>query len=258
MVRVAVDLDQPGVVRMQPLQKPRDRRLPRPRPPHHPQCRPLRDLERDVAQGRLQGAFVLEAHTLELDMASVVPSLVLLNGPPGIGKSTLSELYADRHPGTLNLDVDLLHQLVGGWQQAPHHAHDVLRPVALAMASTYLAGGSDVVVPQYLAKVGEIERFERVANERGAHFHEVVLLDEKAATIARFDAREDDSAWGQHNRRAVAAQGGPAFLAAMYDRLMEVVPLRRRAVVVRTEPGSVETTYALLINALSRLQFEDR
>jgi adenylate kinase family enzyme len=42
--------------------------------------------------------------------------LVHLNGPPGIGKSTLSALYADRHPGTLNLDVDTLHLLVGGWQ----------------------------------------------------------------------------------------------------------------------------------------------
>jgi bifunctional non-homologous end joining protein LigD len=36
-----------------------------------------------------------------------VARLVHLNGPPGIGKSTLSALYADRNLGTLNLDAVL-------------------------------------------------------------------------------------------------------------------------------------------------------
>ncbi len=182
-----------------------------------------------------------------------MPSLIHLNGPPGMGKSTLSALYADRHPGTLNLDIDVLHQLISGWQDPANHAHDVLRPVALAMASAHLAGGRDVVLPQYLAKMTEIERFERVAHEQSANFHEVVLLDEKATAIARFYTRQDDSAWGQHNRAAVAAQGGAVFLAAMYDRLTDVVQLRAKAVVVPAESGSVETTYALLIEALARL-----
>lgn len=39
--------------------------------------------------------------------------LIHLNGPPGIAKSTLSARYADRHPGTLNLDADVLHRLIG-------------------------------------------------------------------------------------------------------------------------------------------------
>jgi hypothetical protein len=185
-----------------------------------------------------------------------VPSLIHLNGPPGIGKSTLSALYAHRHPGTLNLDIDSLHRLVGGWQDPGNHTHEVLRPVALAMASTYLAGGRDVVLPQYLAEVAEIDRFERVAREHGAAFREVVLLDAKAAAIARFDTREDDSAWGEHNRRVVAAQGGATFLAAMYDRLAQVLRRRAGAVVVRAEPGAVEATYGLLLEALSRPDVE--
>jgi hypothetical protein len=45
-----------------------------------------------------------------------VARLVHLNGPPGIGKPTLSALYVDQNPGSLNLDVDILHRLVGGWQ----------------------------------------------------------------------------------------------------------------------------------------------
>lgn len=40
--------------------------------------------------------------------------LILLNGMPGIGKSTLAERYADDHPGVLNLDVDRLGRTMGG------------------------------------------------------------------------------------------------------------------------------------------------
>jgi adenylate kinase family enzyme len=114
---------------------------------------------------------------------SIVTFLIHLNGPPGIGKSTLSALYAARHPGTLNLDIDTLHRLVGGWEDPNNHTHEVLRPIALAMASTHLEGARDVILPQYLARIDEIQAFERVAQQHGADFLEVVLLDEKAESL---------------------------------------------------------------------------
>jgi predicted kinase len=192
-----------------------------------------------------------------LATVGAVSSLIHLNGPPGIGKSTLAALYADRNSGTLNLDIDSLHPLIGGWRAPDSQTHQLLRPVALAMASTHLAGGRDVVLPQYLGRIEEIERFERVARECGARFREIVLLDDRAPSIARFDSRQDDSDWGQHNRQVVAAQGGPAFLAAMYDRLVEVLRLRPAALVIRSAPGAIEETYAALVAALSPVESEE-
>jgi hypothetical protein len=37
-----------------------------------------------------------------------VPTLLHLNGPSGVGKSTLARAHAARHPGTLVCDIDEL------------------------------------------------------------------------------------------------------------------------------------------------------
>jgi 2-phosphoglycerate kinase len=42
-----------------------------------------------------------------------VARLILLNGPPGIGKSTLAQRYVDDHPLALNLDIDSVRRLLG-------------------------------------------------------------------------------------------------------------------------------------------------
>jgi predicted kinase len=180
-----------------------------------------------------------------------VAALIHLNGPPGIGKSTLAALYVDRHPGSLNLDIDTLHRLVGGWQTEDGRTHDILRPVALAMAGAQLAEGRDVVLPQYLAAPAEIEAFERVASDHGARFFEVVLLADRAEAISRFERRADRSEWDSHNRRVVARHGGADFLAVLHDRLLDVIRRRPDAVVVESEPAAVERTYAELVRVLS-------
>jgi predicted kinase len=137
--------------------------------------------------------------------------LVHLNGPPGIGKSTLSALYADRNPGTLNLDVDTLHRLVGGSQDEESDTWPLVWSLIRAMAATHLDGGRDVVLPQYVAKVNEIIGFENLARQHGAGFREVVLLDDREAAIERFNRRAQDSddPWIRHHHRLIELGGGP-------------------------------------------------
>jgi predicted kinase len=182
-----------------------------------------------------------------------VVQLVLLNGPPGIGKSTVAELYVDRHAGVLNLDVDIVHRLIGGWQELGNRTWQIVWPLVRVMAATHLRGGRDVVLPQYHAKLEEISALEDLARENGARFREIVLLDAREAAAERFGqrARDSDDPWIQHHHRNVVQLGGSEVLGLMYDNLMEVLRLRPEAVVVRAAAGAMHETYELLLDALA-------
>lgn len=180
-----------------------------------------------------------------------VTSLILLNGPPGIGKSTLGALYADRHPGTLNLDIDSLHYLVGGWRELGGRVHDLLRPLGLGMAATHLAGGNDVIVPQYVARAEAVAAFDAVATKAGAGLREIILMAGRDQSLDRFDERPDTTEWARHNREIVAGLGGREFLAGMYEHLRTYLEGRPEAVVLNSVPGDVEATYAALIRVLN-------
>ena len=114
--------------------------------------------------------------------------LIHLNGPPGIGKSTLASRYADEHPGVLNCDVDVLRTLIGGWAHDFEWAGSLIRPAALAMIQAYLENGQDVVLPQMLVDPAELARFEAAATGAGAQFVERVPMDSASATVASIGA----------------------------------------------------------------------
>ena len=115
--------------------------------------------------------------------------LVLLNGLPGIGKSTIARRYAADRPGTLVCDIDLLRTLVSGWESDFSRAGTLIRPAALGLIRAYLAESGDVVLPQLLSRVTELERFERAAVAAGAAFVEVMIIDEAYDADRRLRAR---------------------------------------------------------------------
>jgi predicted kinase len=83
-----------------------------------------------------------------------MPRLVHLNGPPGIGKSTLARRYVDDHPLAFCLDIDAFRRLIGRWDEYEEQSGLLARAMAIEMATTHLSAGYDVVVPQYVARAG--------------------------------------------------------------------------------------------------------
>ena len=179
--------------------------------------------------------------------------LILLNGPPGIGKSTIAARYVADHPGVLNCDIDVLRTLVGGWQDDFNGAGGRIRSAALALMTAYLRGGDDVVLPQFTARVTEVERFERAALKADATFVEVLLTDDVEASVARFNARPTTDELQRVTQGIVSADGGDEALRRSHAALLEVAATRPETQMISTTGGDVDGSYAAVVAAIRRV-----
>jgi predicted kinase len=181
-----------------------------------------------------------------------VAELILLNGPPASGKSTLAQRYVDDHLLALNLDVDRIRSMLGQWADHALEAGLAARAIALAAAATHLRAGHDVIVPQYLGRLAFIEQLDQLAVAEGVQLRELVLLDSKANLLRRFGERTAAATEPAHVEAGASLRswGGPAGLADMYDRLLDIIEQRPNTQVIPSEYGQPDRTYELLLEAL--------
>ncbi len=178
--------------------------------------------------------------------------LILLNGPPASGKSTLARRFVETAPLALCLDIDVVRSMLGAWIDAPDDSGHHARSLALAMAETHLRAGHDVIVPQFLGRTDFIDQLSNAANKAQATFVETALwLDRQTAIAAFADRRQSPSDQTHHDAAALVDRSEHADpVGEMYDRFVQVVksrPSTRRVEVVR---GDVDNTFKRLREAL--------
>jgi predicted kinase len=181
-----------------------------------------------------------------------VPRLIVINGPPGCGKSTLAARFVADHPLAANLDVDRIRAMIGRWQDDLTASGLLARAMTLAAARVHLGSGHDVVIPQLIARPEFLEQLDALATEVGAVLHEIVLSDDKASAIRRFEERSEAGTHPQHveAHEILMRAGGLQELASMYDELEALVATRTAAVVIASHHGQVDETYAALVSAV--------
>ena len=178
--------------------------------------------------------------------------LILLNGPPGIGKSTLAQRYVDDRPLALDLDLDRVRRMLGRWQSDPIEAGLLARAMTLEMARVHLRSGHEVIIPQYLGRPQFIEQAEQVAADVGVPFAEFVLMDERDRAVRRFTRRTAAALTPAHAEAGALMDqfGGQPALEAMYDRLLLVLSHRPHAQVIPSRDGEIDAAYTELVARL--------
>jgi predicted kinase len=172
-----------------------------------------------------------------------VPRLILLNGAPANGKSTMARLYVQDHPLALNLDVDQVRAMLGRWRDDAGTAGLRARAIALAAARVHLLAGYDVVLPQLVAQPEFLEQLAALADEVGVTFHEIMLMSPWAHAWRRLGERTGTT--------EAAVPVTEAALTEFYDRLAAIPPSRPATRMVDTVDGDPAGTYRRILACLS-------
>lgn len=178
--------------------------------------------------------------------------LIILNGPLGIGKSTLARRYAKDHPLTLVLDIDEVWAMLSNWREKKEVSAPLSKQIALEMARVTLKAGHDVIVPQILQTSELADSFEKLTRDCGAQYYEILLIVDKEESIRRFIERGKSGGHPTGFRAGgnIDTGGRETKLAEMYDKMIEVLSERPNVIKIEPSLGNVEDTYKDLVKQI--------
>jgi len=181
-----------------------------------------------------------------------IATLILLNGPPGVGKSTIARRLRDDRPLSLLVDFDDLWVLIGDWH---HNEKAQLLAIAagLAMARAHLQAGYDVVAAQFGVGEDFFEAIDAMVGETSAACHEIVLTGhpERVATQFRQRRAERTLAGEIDTSDNIPDDRIDAVITRATKELTALAAARPHTTVISTD-GDVESTYMRVREVLQR------
>ncbi|CAM3598389.1 AAA family ATPase [Nocardioides zeicaulis] len=173
-------------------------------------------------------------------------TLLHLNGPSGVGKSTLARAHAANRPGTLVCDIDDLRSWVSGWEDDFVGTGAAVRTSALALITAYLATGRDVVLPQLIVTPSECARFEAAAADAGAAYVGVVLDVAPGDLLERLHGRTVTPVSAVVSR-IIEERGGDELVLRGRRELLDLAPQQGWTVVDTTDRAAALARLAGLV-----------
>ncbi len=162
-----------------------------------------------------------------------IARLILVNGAPASGKSTLARRYVDDHDQGVLVEIDSLRMTLPNWEQ-DDATRLAARDLAASAVVEHLGAGRDVMMAQYFGRLGYIVALEAMALQHDATFVEVVLAIDAAHAIDRFRARRRAmiERGETHPERDIADADVEAFIIDAVDRLTRLPTARTNSRIV--------------------------
>ena len=159
--------------------------------------------------------------------------LILINGPTGIGKSTIAQKVHQTLPLSFLLDIDAQRRYISGYKEHRKQSGDLVLKLSLAMIENYLQNGHDVIIDKVFTDSQVSDKFLELGRKYNATVFEFVLNADKETLIARANER------GYREGSMLTPDKVPEFWEAMQN----YITASPQAVVVDTNAMSIDDTF---------------
>ncbi|TAK04718.1 hypothetical protein EPO33_01850 [Patescibacteria group bacterium] len=112
-------------------------------------------------------------------------NLVIINGPCGVGKSTVASALHQTMPLSLLVDIDAIRRQISGYREHADESNRFSFLLVLAMIDAYMQTGHDVIVEKMMFDETRLDRMIALAKQRNAHVTEVILWASKDVVLKR-------------------------------------------------------------------------
>jgi broad-specificity NMP kinase len=116
--------------------------------------------------------------------------LIILNGAPGVGKSTVAEKLHAEMPLSFLLVIDAWWKQIADWRENRKESQRLVYTLASVAIDAYLGEGKDVIVDKAILNDTEtLDTLVGIGQKHGAEIYEFVLAADKEIVLERATKR---------------------------------------------------------------------
>jgi predicted kinase len=160
--------------------------------------------------------------------------LIIINGSPATGKSTLALRLHEALPMSLLVDVDAWRRLISGYRENKKESLKTAYKFTIAAIDAYLQTGHDVVVDKAILGANEVlEDLIMCGKKHGANIFELILTADKDMVVQRAE------------RRGYRESGllTPDKTLELWDKAQALIKERTDAIVIDTNTLDADSIY---------------
>ena len=167
-------------------------------------------------------------------------TVVIVNGACGVGKSTIAARIHEYLELSFLLDIDSQRRFFSHYREKKEESAQASRVLALAILSSCLSAGYDVVIDKMIFDSKVIDAFYEIANKRNAKVIEIILWAPKEVAMQRAEKR----GW---------RDGGlltPEKVLTFWEKINELKKQRSCAIILDTSSNSEDETFSKIKSIL--------
>lgn len=166
--------------------------------------------------------------------------MIIINGPCGVGKSTLGRKVSETMPLSFRLALDDVSRYISHYTEYREERWTLIRAVGEAMAKAVFSEGRDLVIDKMLYDPVLIDAYREIAKENNAEIFEFLIWAPKDVVMGRAADR------GYKKKGLLTAEKCEMF----WDKMDVLRQNRPEAMVVDTDGLSEEEVFETVMGML--------